>query len=106
MTRLSVSSVTLPCLIAASLATSVERAAADISTPSATGGELIVGAKELRTECYQHGTKIVDVGKFEGLNVGTLLRENVLSLKRDGRDGASVIIVPLDETVCVVSEVQ
>ncbi len=88
------------------LATSGERAAADISAPGITGGELIHGASELRTRCYQHGTKIVDVGKLDGLNVGALLRDSVLTLKGKGGDGASVIIVPLDETVCVVSAVE
>lgn len=100
----------IPCLVSACLATvltlGVDRAAADISTPGSAGGELIHGAKELRTKCYQHGTKIVDVSNLEGLNVGSLLRESVLTLKRSGHDGASVIIVPLDETVCVVSAVQ
>jgi len=102
---LAIPCVAVACLVVA-LATGVGRASADISTPSSTGGEMIHGATELHTKCYQHGTKIVDVGRLEGLNVGTLLRESVLTLKGSGRDGASVIIVPLDETVCVVSAVR
>ena len=90
------------CLLAA-FTVGPDRAQADISTPGSTGGEIIHGAAELQTKCYQHGTKIVDVGRLEGLNIGTLLRDSVLTLKRSGRDGASVVIVPLNETVCVVS---
>ncbi len=110
MTSRSFSLLAIPCVAAACLVTVLavggDRAAADISTPGSTGGEMIHGAAELRTKCYQHGTKIVDVGQIEGLNVGTMLRDSVLTLKRKGGDGASVIIVPLDETVCVVSAVQ
>lgn len=110
MNRRSASLIALPLLGAAGLIAAValggDRASADISTPGATGGELIHGAGELRTKCYQHGTKIVDVAKLDGLNVGTLLRESVLTLKRSSADGASVIIVPLDETLCVVSAVE
>ncbi len=109
MTCHSVSLPAVPRLAAVCLifgwAAGIDPAAADISTPGAAGGEMIVGADELRTECYQHGKKIVDVGRLKALNVGTLLRDNVLTLK-GGSDGASVVIVPLDETVCVVSAVQ
>ena len=79
---------------------------ADVSTPGTTGGEMIHGASELHTECDQHGTKIVDIGRLDGLNIGTVLRDSVLALKRSGADGASVVIVPLDETVCVVTSAQ
>jgi len=110
MTSRSTAFLAIPCVAAACLvgvlAVGGDRASADISTPSSTGGEMIHGATELHTKCYQHGTKIVDVDRLEGLNVGTVLRDSVLTLKRSGSNGASVIIVPLDETVCVVSAVQ
>lgn len=93
----------LACGFLAAFAVGADRVAADISTPGMTGGEMIHGATELETKCYQHGTKIVDVGGLEGLNLGTILRDRVLTLKRSGSDGASVVIVPLNETVCVVS---
>ena len=74
MNRRSTSFIALPLLGAAGLFAAVafgsDRASADISTPGATGGELIHGVGELRTECYQHGKKIVDVAKLDGLNVG------------------------------------
>jgi hypothetical protein len=85
-------------ILALSLLVGAAPAAADIK-----GGEMIIKDNVLRTQCYQHGTKIVDIDGLDGLNLGTVLRDNVMMLKRDGEDGASVIVVPMDETVCVVT---
>lgn len=57
----------------------------------------------LTATCWQQGRKIFEQSDIAGLDLGSVLRSQSLSLKRRGQTNASAVIVPVDETVCIVS---
>jgi len=56
----------------------------------------------LTATCWQHGRKIFEQSNVAGLDLGSVLRSQSISLKRRGESQASTVIVPVDETVCIV----
>ena len=60
----------------------------------------------LTATCWQHGRKIFQQSNVAGLDLGSALRNQSLSLKQQGQTTTSTIIVPVDEAVCIVSTQQ
>jgi hypothetical protein len=67
------------------------------------GGNVITSTGELRTECWQHGTKVLDVEGLTNLNMGSQTREDSLSFRRRGKAGIAVVIVPMGDGLCLVT---
>ncbi len=67
------------------------------------GGNVVTNTGEVRTECWQHGTKVVDVAGLTSLNMGSRTREESLSFRRRGKAGIAVVIVPMGDGLCLVS---
>lgn len=67
------------------------------------GGNVITSTGELRTECWQHGTKVLDVEGLTNLNMGSQTREDSLSFRRRGKTGIAVVIIPMGDGLCLVT---
>jgi hypothetical protein len=91
----------IPYLVLTLLACAPGLARAEITTQSGPGGETVTEGR-IGAECWQQGRQIMSEADLEAANIGGYLRERSLSLKRAGRAGAGVIVVPFGETVCIL----
>lgn len=101
--------LSLPPLLAAAAAAALVLgsipAHTEITTQSRPGGELVTAPNaRLQMQCWQKGSKILEETDLEGVDLGTVLRSNSMSLRRRGQDGTSVVVVPFNDTVCTVSQ--
>ncbi|GBD43933.1 hypothetical protein HRbin40_01416 [bacterium HR40] len=94
-------------LLAALLAsaTSVTAAAAGIDTrpQPKPGGQLAIEAERLDAVCFQQGSKIFEAGGFRAVDLGSVLSDASVRLKREGGQGAAVLVVPVADAVCIVT---
>ncbi len=92
-------------LIGAALALILGAHAASADTPLAAspGGETVTVTGTLRTQCWQHGTRVLDVEGLEPLTIGVILRDHAMSFRRAGKPGIAVVLVPMGETLCMVT---
>ncbi|MGF1475154.1 MAG: hypothetical protein ACFB6S_06265 [Geminicoccaceae bacterium] len=59
----------------------------------------------LQVACWQEGVKIIDETALEGVNIGALIESETL-IFRELEDGDKrVLVVPLDEALCLVKSV-
>jgi hypothetical protein len=59
-------------------------------------------AVALRTQCWQHGVKIVDQDGLFGLSLNTQNKQNSVSFKRQAEDQPTVFILPFPDGLCLV----
>jgi hypothetical protein len=90
-------------LAAGMLACGMGAAIADNHGAANGGGNMVTSIGELRTECWQHGTKVVDVEGLTSLNMGSQTREESMSFRRRGTSGIAVVIVPMGDGLCLVT---
>ncbi len=75
---------------------------AEIERRSPAGLSPLPHGERLSTECWQHGVKIFEDSGYSGLDLETIAKSNSLRLKQDHGDQKSLVVVPLNETVCFV----
>ena len=89
--------------VALALSLGAHAAIADSPAAASRGGETVTITGTLRTQCWQHGTRVVDVEGLESLAIGAILRDKALSFRRPGKPGIAVVLVPMGETLCMVT---
>ena len=77
--------------------------AAEITAVAQPSGQVVTPEADLQTVCWQNGNKIFEREELSGIDLGSVLREQTLSLKKTGQSGTDTIIVPLGRTVCIIS---
>lgn len=97
--------VLMGAALALVLGTALGGDAASTDSPAAArpGGETVTVTGTLRTQCWQHGTRVLDVEGLESLAVGAILRDHTLSFRRAGKPGIAVVLVPMGESLCMVT---
>jgi hypothetical protein len=56
----------------------------------------------LRAQCWQRGVKIVDEDDLRGLSITAATRRDTVTFKRSDDEGASVFLLPLGESLCLL----
>jgi len=56
----------------------------------------------LRTQCWQHGIKIIDQEGLMGLSLNAQNQQNSVSFKRQAQTQPSVFILPFPDGLCLV----
>lgn len=95
--------VLFAALGAALLASGAVAAGIDTRSQPRPGGQLAIEAERLQATCFQQGVKIFEAEGFRAVDLGTVLNETTVRLRRDGEQGASLLVVPLADAVCFVT---
>jgi hypothetical protein len=69
--------------------------------PSTAAGE-IIGPAPMQLTCWQEGRQIIHEEALLGVNLGGVANNPVLSFRRMPDQGARVMVVTLDQAVCLV----
>ena len=56
----------------------------------------------LRAQCWQKGVKVVDEDDLRGLSITAATRRDTVTFKRGDDEGASVFLLPLGESLCLL----
>jgi hypothetical protein len=56
----------------------------------------------LKTQCWQHGIKIIDQAGLEGLSLNAQNKQNSVSFKRQAETQPTVFILPFPDGLCLV----
>jgi hypothetical protein len=56
----------------------------------------------LRAQCWQKGVKVVDEKNLRGLSITAATRRDTVTFKRADDEGASVFLLPLGESLCLL----
>lgn len=56
----------------------------------------------LRAQCWQKGIKVVDEDNLRGLSITAATRQDTVTFKRGDDEGASVFLLPLGESLCLL----
>ena len=85
------------CLVAAT-----SFALAEIASRPAKGEPILID-EPLRAECWHRGVKVLDRGDLGGMDPGSILADRTLRIKQRGRPGASIVVLPLDDNLCIIT---
>ncbi|MCB2012677.1 MAG: hypothetical protein R3C70_14690 [Geminicoccaceae bacterium] len=69
----------------------------------AQGLQSVGGNAPLRVQCWQEGRMVLEQHGLEGLNMGPLLKDSTLQLRRRGEQATSLVITHLGDSLCIVT---
>lgn len=92
--------VSLACLC---LAGSGPLPALEIQNATETGGQSFYEQGSFRLECWQGGNRIMSQSGLQAMTVGPALKGKTISFRRPGGQGASVVLLPFEHSLCVTT---
>ncbi|MCB1970760.1 MAG: hypothetical protein R3D03_21195 [Geminicoccaceae bacterium] len=93
-----ITSMALALLLAGAARAEISKA-----RPSPAPLQPVAGDQPLRVQCWQHGVLVLEQHGLEGLNMGPLLQESTLQLRRRGERPTSLFIAQLGDSLCMVT---
>jgi hypothetical protein len=70
--------------------------------PSKGASLQAVHTAPLRAQCWQKGVKVLDEEDLKGLSITAATRRSTVTFKRGGDAAASVFLLPLGESLCLL----
>lgn len=77
--------------------------ALEIQSTTETGGQSFYEQGSFRLECWQGGNRIMSQSGLQAMTVGPALRGKTISFRRPGGQGASVVLLPFEHSLCVTT---
>jgi len=75
--------------------------ALEIHNTAETGGQTYLEQGSFRLECWQAGNRIMSRSGLQAMTVGPALRGRTISFRGAGGQGASVVLIPFEHSLCV-----
>jgi len=77
--------------------------ALEIQSTTETGGQSFYEQGSFRLECWQGGNRILSQSGLQAMTVGAALKGRTISFRRPGGQGASVVLLPFEHSLCVTT---
>jgi hypothetical protein len=77
--------------------------ALDIQTNTETGGQTYIEQGSFRLECWQGGNRIMSRSGLQAMTLGPALKGKTVSFRSPGGQGASVVVMPFEHSLCVTT---
>jgi hypothetical protein len=77
--------------------------ALEIQSTTETGGQSFYEQGSFRLECWQEGNRIMSQSGLKAMTVGAALKGKTVSFRGPGGQGASVVLISFDHSLCVTT---